>query len=416
MLHIKTWKRSTHGSQPVHQSSLKNSIHTLSVSQYVAVVNDLLVSGMPPGTFEIDGEVSSYSVSANKWVRFDLKDGDALVGCFASVWQLNEQIADGMKIAVIGYGSIYARFGKFTLNIQSVRLSGEGSLKRAFELLKKKLEVEGLFDSARKRALPQFPARVALVTSRDAAAFTDFLRVSSTRWPAAEIFHMHVGVQGDAAVADVVSAITSVGSQPDQFDLMVVTRGGGSLEDLHVFNTEAVARACFASRIPVVSAIGHERDVTILDLVADVRAATQSNAAEIIFPDQDEIKALIRQMAITQTRAVDRRIAYERARTALITRAADQWIGSLTQKTQFARQRLVAHGERLTQRVTSRRESVVSAVRLLKSLHPQEILKRGYSYTRAADGAIIGTAAALRTRKHATQVYHDGEVTIEATI
>lgn len=391
-------------------------MNVLSVSQFVDVVNNVLVAGLPPGTFEIEGEVSSFNISGGQWVRFDLKDGDAVVNCFLTVWQLKEQLTDGMRIAVTGFGKVYPKFGKFSFNVQSVRLSGEGSLKRAFELLKKKLETEGLFDVARKRALPKFPERVALVTSRDAAAYTDFLRVSSLRWPAAEICHFHVGVQGVSAAAEVVAAINDAGSQPDKFDVVIVTRGGGSMEDLHVFNTEEVARAVFASRVPVVSAIGHERDVTIIDMVADVRAATPSNAAEIIFPDSEEILGVIHHMRSVQMRMLDVRIAHERARTAHITYVVDRWLRSLSDRVVQTQRQLSLRRDALEQKITKYRESVDHSMRMMHSLHPEHLLKRGYSYTRAKDGSIIGSAAKLRQQKAATQVYFDGEVTIHTDL
>lgn len=387
-------------------------MHVLSVSQFVDAVNDVLVTGLPPGTFEIEGEVSSFNISGGQWVRFDLKDGDAVVNCFLTVWQLKEQLTDGMRIAVTGYGKVYPKFGKFSFNVQSIRLSGEGSLKRAFELLKKKLETEGLFDADRKRALPEFPRRIALVTSRDAAAYTDFLRVSSLRWPAAEICHFHVGVQGASAAAEVVAAIVEAGSQPDEFDVLVVTRGGGSMEDLHVFNTEEVARAVFASRVPVVSAIGHERDITIIDMVADVRAATPSNAAEIIFPDHEEVLGQIRHMVSQQSRCLEVHIARERARTAHITYVVDRWMRSLADRLTASQRQLLLQRDTLEQRVLRMKEAVECSVRIMKNMHPREILKRGYSYTRGPDGAVVASVAALRAHGQATQVYHDGEIQI----
>lgn len=393
-----------------------NPPSTLTVSEFVELFNDTIVRALPAGTFEIEGEVTSFGISGGQWVRFDLKDGDALVNCFLTVWQLKEELADGMKIAVTGVGKLYPKYGKFSFVVQSIRLSGEGSLKRAFELLKKKLEGEGLFDADRKRALPRFPKRIALITSRDAAAYTDFLRVSSARWPAAEIVHYHVGVQGESAIEEVSAAIKDAGSRPDDFDVVVVTRGGGSMEDLHVFNTESVARAVFASRVPVVSGVGHERDVTIIDLVADVRAATPSNAAELIFPDSEEILGVIRHLRDVQSRALEVHISRERARTAHITYVVDRWMRSLSDRVANTQRQLSLRRDGLEQKITKYRESVDHSIRMMRSLHPEHLLRRGYSYTRAKDGSIISSAAQLREKKEGTQVYHDGEVTIHADL
>lgn len=391
-------------------------MHTLSVSQFVELVNETLSATLPSGAFEIEGEVSSFGISGGQWVRFDLKDGDSVVNCFLAVWQLKEQLADGMKIAVTGVGKLYPKYGKFSFVVQSIRLSGEGSLRRAFELLKKKLEIEGLFDAARKRSLPRFPGRVALITSRDAAAYTDFLRVSGARWPAAEIVHYHVGVQGENAAAQVVAAIRDAGEQPDEFDVIVVTRGGGSLEDLHVFNTEEVARAVFASRVPVVSGVGHERDVTIIDLVADVRAATPSNAAELVFPDAADVLGEIRHMVGSETHALEVRIARERTRVLHVTYAVDQWLRSLRDRLANFERNISLRRDSFEQRIATFRNSVEQSVRLLRSLHPEHVLQRGYSYTKGKDGSIIASAAGLRAAGGGVQVYHDGEVSIHTDV
>ncbi|MCX6780529.1 MAG: exodeoxyribonuclease VII large subunit [Candidatus Magasanikbacteria bacterium] len=387
-------------------------MEVLTVSQFVEVTNGLLVAQMPPGSFEIEGEVASFGISGGQWVRFDLKDGDAIVNCFLTAWQLKEQIADGMKIVVTGYGKLYPKYGKFSFVVQSIRLSGEGSLKRAFELLQKKLQAEGLFDVGRKRELPRFPARVALITSRDAAAYTDFLRVSAARWPAAEIVHYHVGVQGASAAGEVVAALSDAGNRLEDFDVIVVTRGGGSMEDLHVFNTEEVARAVFASRVPVVSGVGHERDVTIIDMVADLRAATPSNAAELIFPDATEVLAEIRHKVAVQARGMDAAIERARAKTIHITYVVDRWVRSLSDRLETSRRQLLSRRDAFEQRLAAYKEKIVAAVRLLKSLHPQELLRRGYSYTTAENGTIIASAAGLRKVGRATQKYFDGDVSI----
>ncbi len=368
----------------------------------------------PVGSFEVEGEVASYGVSQGQWVRFDLKDGEALVNCFMPIWQLKEQLADGMKIAVTGTGRLYPKYGKFSLNVSAIRLSGEGSLKRAFEMLKKKLETEGLFDLARKRALPEFPKCVALITSEGAAAFTDFLRVSSLRWPATEIVHCNVGVQGDRAVGEVVAALEAAGQRPDLFDVIVVTRGGGSMEDLHVFNTEAVARAIFSSRVPVVSAIGHERDITIADFVADVRAATPSNAAEIIFPDAAEVRAKITQLATLSGRGIDAVLARQRGRVMEATHLADRWLGQLQRSVSTSTEKLTLQLHAYHDMIRAKIQLVASETRVLQSLHPQMLLKRGYSYSKAADGSVISRAAAIKSGQKITQVYFDGDVPFTA--
>ncbi len=381
----------------------------LTVSEYIEIVNETLVATMQPGSFEIEGEVSSFGISGGQWVRFDLKDGDAVVNCFLTAWQLKEQIEDGMRIAVTGYGKLYPKYGKFSFVVQSIRLSGEGSLRRAFEMLQKKLQHEGLFAVERKRVFPRFPMRVALITSREAAAYTDFLRVAGARWPAAEIIHCNVGVQGKQAPAEVIAALEDAGSRPGEFDAIVLTRGGGSLEDLHVFNMEEVARAIYGSLVPVICGVGHERDVTIADMVADVRAATPSNAAELLFPDSVSVIAEIQHLVGEQEHKIMARIAGEQTRIQRVTFVVDRWLSSLKEHLSGQGHALAMQGNVIEQRISRAKEAVVSSVRLLESLHPHRILKRGYSYTKAADGSIIGAAHELASGQAVTQVYFDGE-------
>lgn len=384
----------------------------LSVSQFVDTLNNILVQALPAQTFEIEGEVASFTISQGQWVRFDLKDKDALVNCFLPLYQLKEQLADGMKIAVTGQAKVYGKYGKLSFVVSGIRLSGEGSLKRAFELLKKKLENEGLFAPERKRVLPRFPERVALITSREAAAYTDFLRVASGRWPRAEIFHYHVGVQGERAIEDVAGALSVAGADPDAYDVIVLTRGGGSMDELHVFNTEAVARAVFGSRVPVVSAIGHERDITIVDFVADVRAATPSNAAEIIFPQRADVAESVRRSSAAQYQRILRCLADDKARVVRGTHAADQWLKLLTEQVRTQTQLLARAFDSVQREIFNRRDQILHARRLMDSLHPRHVLERGYSYTRDTKGRIIGSAREMRPGEIVEQVYRDGTATV----
>lgn len=378
------------------------------VSGFVEMVNQVLVTALPAATFEIEGEVSSFTKSQDKWIWFDLKDADAKISCFMSVWQLHESLADGMRVVVTGYGKIYPRYGKFSLQVQELRLSGEGGLRRAFEMLKKQLTAEGLFSPERKRALPRFPEKVALVTSRDAAAYTDFLRVASARWPAAEIVLFSVGVQGEKAASEVAAAFREINARAAEFSVVVVTRGGGSLEDLHVFNTEEVARAIFASAVPVVSGVGHERDITIADLVADVRAATPSNAAEIVFPEQEMVAAEIQHVLARQNNILELFLQRQNERAGKIIYAADYWLRSLQEQLQNSWQNLFLGERALQALVENKKQRLTMARRLLESLHPRQILARGYSYTKAANGRIITAARALHSGDRVTQFYHDG--------
>ena len=263
---------------------------TLSVSQFVQGLNAALEEALFPYGAAIEGEVAEYRVSQDKWVWFLLKDATAVVSCFSTVWQLRQPLEDGMKVRVHGLPKVHPKSGKFSVNVDRVEMVGEGALKRAFELLKKKLDAEGLFAPGRKRALPRIPERVGLIASTESAAYSDFLRILGNRWGGLKIQAAHVQVQGRDAVRDIVGAFAYFNAHPELAEVLVLTRGGGAMEDLHAFNSEEVVRAIFGSKIPVVVGVGHERDETLADYVADVRASTPSNAAERLVPDRRDVE------------------------------------------------------------------------------------------------------------------------------
>ncbi|MBU0613967.1 exodeoxyribonuclease VII large subunit, partial [Patescibacteria group bacterium] len=262
----------------------------LTVSDYLHLINDTLAL-IPNTEVVVIGEISDFRVSQGKWINFALKDEEeeAQISCFATTFQVQIPLEDGIKIKVKGQPKVYEKFGKFSLNVREIELAGEGSLAKAYALLKKKLEAEGLFSKERKREMPRFPERIGLITSSEAAAYGDFLRILNNRWSGIEIFHIPVHVQGKLAVGEILEAFEEFNALAEKPEVLVLTRGGGSLEDLHAFNDEAVARAVFKSSIPVIVGVGHERDESLCDFVADVRASTPSNAAEIIVPDREEI-------------------------------------------------------------------------------------------------------------------------------
>ncbi len=264
----------------------------LQVSEFLNLVNETLRL-IPSREMFVEGEVSDFRIAQEKWVSFDLKDEkeQAVLKCFMTTWQLKVPVENGMRVQITGQPKIYERFGTFKMNVTHVQPVGEGALRRAYELLKKKLEQEGLFEMSRKRSLKRFPERIGLITSRDAAAFGDFVRILNNRWGGVKVDHAHVHVQGQNAVREILGAFNHFNSldEDERPDVLVLTRGGGGLEDLHAFNDEHVARAIFVSKIPVVCAVGHERDESLADFVADVRASTPSNAAEIIVPSRKDV-------------------------------------------------------------------------------------------------------------------------------
>jgi len=259
---------------------------TLQVGEAIGVLNE--ITGSVPLT--IEGEVAQFSVSRDVFVFFDLKDqkGEGLLSCFAMKHQLSVPLEDGMTVVVRAKAGIHAKSGRFRLTIQSATPVGEGSHKRAYELLLAKLKAEGLFAPERKRQVPLYPQKVVLITSAGAAAYTDALRALEGGIPV-EVTHISAAVQGEAGEREVIEALDKA-SELAQVDVVLLVRGGGSIEDLHVFNSEQVARAIARCKYPVVVGVGHERDVTIADEVADVRAATPTSAVLTVVPRIESVQ------------------------------------------------------------------------------------------------------------------------------
>lgn len=258
----------------------------LTVSQFIDTVNQTLEYAYPG--LEVEGEVASFKVNQNKYVFFDLKDDQGSVGCFMTVWQLRVPIEDGMKVIVTATPKL-TPWGKFSLTVQGVRPSGEGSLKKSFELLKAKLEKEGLFATERKRPLPELPNYIAVISSIQAAGYADFIKIMNDRWGGLQVDVAHVQVQGVEAPDQMIRALEYFNEREVLPEVIVLVRGGGSADDLSAFNDEELVRAIAASRVPTLVGVGHEVDVSLADMAADVRAATPSNAAQLLVPDRREM-------------------------------------------------------------------------------------------------------------------------------
>ncbi len=379
----------------------------LTVAEYLKLVNDTLRL-IPSDQVVVEGEVSDYRVAQGKWVSFDLKDEDAqaVLKCFMTTWQLKTVIEDGMRVQVKGFPKIYERFGTFKLNVEALEPVGEGALRRSYELLKKKLEVEGLFDASRKRALPRFPERIGLITSRDAAAYGDFLRILNNRWGGVKIFHAHVPVQGREAVGEIVRAFGYFNGleEHDRPDILVLTRGGGGLEDLHAFNDEQVARAIYASRIPVVVAVGHERDESLADFVADVRASTPSNAAERAVPSRSDISYELETLPLH----MEAQLTHTIQDRAFVLERATNLIGFILER---QKERLSRVKEGLLLLVNAwlprLREGLESSTRVLRQVDPKRVLARGYSLV-TVGGHVVRDASTLEVGSDITVQFAAG--------
>ncbi len=396
-----------------------------SVHDFIEYTN-LLIARKP---VVVEGEIGSYNVSQNKWVFFDLKEGDARVSCFGVLYQLPRGLVDGMTVRVTGTPRVHQKSGKFSITVDRVEMVGEGALKKAFELTKKKLQAEGLFDVSRKRLLPQFPQTIGIIASRESAAYTDFMRILNQRWGGLNIELVHVKVQGDGAVEDIVNAFRYFNTDQTPAEVLVLTRGGGSMEDLHAFNDEQVARAVFGSKIPVICGVGHERDESLADYVADVRAATPTHAATLIVPDRDEINRQLSNNARTMYQYIDGSLEWNRNAVARYTNtlesAATRTLHDFLQlekRFMFRLESFSQHAIHLdtrlkgyTQRITSAMErsyekgtqSIDQLRKSLLHLGPGEVLKRGYSIVQRK-GKTITTAESLKAGETIDIRFHDG--------
>ena len=344
----------------------------ISVSDCIALVNQTLEYAYP--VVVVEGEVSSFKVNQNRYVFFDIKDDTGTLGCFMTVYQLRTQLEDGMRVRVVASPKL-TQWGKFSLTVRDVQPVGEGSLKRAFDLLKAKLEKEGLFAEERKRRLPELPSKIGVISSTQAAGYVDFTTLLGKRWGGMEIVVAHTQVQGMDAPRQMVNALSHLNSLEELPDVIVIVRGGGSADDLAAFNDEPLVRAIASSRVPVLVGVGHEVDVTLADLAADVRAATPSNAAEILVPDRRELIAEINGHVRHMLPSILNRLQREK--------------DDLTTK----RQRMLA-GLQSRHDNATRQFTHYSAV--LKQLDPRLALSRGYALARLENGSLLRNGADVK--------------------
>lgn len=349
----------------------------LAVSDFIALTNQTLEYAFPG--VAVEGEVSGFKVSQGKYVFFDLKDETGSVGCFMTVWQLRVAIEDGMKVIVTASPKL-TDWGKFSLTVRAIRPSGEGTIKRSFELLKGKLELEGLFKPERKRLLPAIPERVAVISSTQAAGYADFIKILSDRWGGLNIDVAHVQVQGDEAPDQIIRALRYFNARETLPEVIVIIRGGGSLDDLAAFNDELLVREIAASRIPTLVGIGHETDITLADLAADVRAATPSNAAQLLVPDKQEMIMRARHRLGTAASQLSREL--DRSRESLMIRLKEALSSIKRQQTLYDSE--IEHRKQI-----------------LAELDPGRVLARGYAVVRGnlkAGGIVeIETASNIAT-------------------
>lgn len=331
-----------------------NSTSAFTVTQFVDVVNQTLDYAYP--SVNVQGEVASFKVNQGKWVFFDLKDEESSVPCFIPLFQLRMPIEDGMKVVVRGVPKL-TKWGKFSFTVKQILPVGEGNIKKSFEMLKKKLQAEGLFDTARKRPIPRPLHKIGVISSTGAAGYADFCKILNARWGGLEVQTAHVQVQGMDAPDQIIRALKYL-NEKAEVDIVAIIRGGGSADDLSVFNDEKLAREIAASRIPVITGIGHEVDESLADLVADVRASTPSNVAEMLTPDRKAEIAKIRGRVWTVNKKIIQDIENIEARATRMVMEA---------------------GRGVEAKIIAAENELLSRKKVLEGLNPERVLKRGYA-------------------------------------
>ncbi len=366
------------------------------VSQINAYLKDKFDSDPFLGQICIRGELSNYKVYPSGHHYFTMKDAEGALRCVmfrGSAVRLRFRPENGMKVIAVGRITVFPRDGAYQLYCENLTPDGVGDLHVAYEQLKARLCAEGLFDPAHKKPLPRFPHRVAVITSGAGAAVHDILRVLGKRYPLSKVVVLPVRVQGAEAPPEIVGAIRYA-NRWKLADVILTGRGGGSIEDLWAFNDERVARAIYESEIPVVSAVGHEPDVTIADFVADVRAATPSNGAELIAPDQADLRRYLGNMQDRMTAALEKRLKLSRQRLgALAGRRVLQspihYIQDRRMTLDHVSRRLCAAERRI---VDQKKQRFVRLTAALDAMSPLKVLSRGYTMARSGDRLVKSVA------------------------
>ena len=366
---------------------------SLSVSELNNLIKELLEQEPLLSNVCVRGELSNYKIYPSGHHYFTLKDSESSLRCVmfkSSASKLRFRPENGMGVTVYGRVAVYPRDGAYQLYCSAIMPEGAGDLQVAFEQLKARLDSEGLFLRSHKKSLPQFPERIAIITSSAGAAVHDMIRILGHRWPMAQVVLLPVRVQGTEAPPEIVGAI-KYANEFKVADLIITGRGGGSMEDLWAFNDERVARAIYASELPVISAVGHEPDVTIADYVADVRASTPSNAAEIAVPDWHDIQDGLDAYSIRADQAIRKKLLslserLESYKNKRVITDPTAHIDNRRIELDHVRDRLAAAEERNLSRC---RQSFVALTASLDAMSPLRVLSRGYAIAEKEDGTTV---------------------------
>ncbi|MBR0596620.1 exodeoxyribonuclease VII large subunit [Sinanaerobacter chloroacetimidivorans] len=388
------------------------------VSQLNGYIKRILQSDPLLGNVSVVGEISNLKLHSTGHVYFTLKDESSKVNCFLGaeyVKDIRYELADGMEIVVNGYIYLYERGGTYSLNVREITVEGIGNLSAAFERLKEKLSKEGLFDEKYKKPIPFFPAKVAVITSETGAAVKDIIKIIKSRNNIVDVVIYPCLVQGPGAAGDISRAIREVNRLFPEVDTIILGRGGGSLEELWAFNEEIVARSIFDSKIPVISAVGHETDFTISDFVADKRAETPTAAAQMAVPDINALKEYCRQKGNQLQHTMERFIKYMELR---VTNYNIEHL-QMSLKNRLHIQLSKIEGVRkdidicLRNKMTELERNTEKCKSDLEAFHPVNIMKRGYAAILDQDGKLTGSAEHFATGDKLTAVLQDGVLECE---
>ena len=387
------------------------------VNEYIRSMmdTDLLLSGVA-----VRGEISNYKLYPSGHHYFTLKDEGASLKCVmfkGNAFRLRFRPENGMNIIAFGRVTVYPRDGAYQLYCTSMTVDGVGDLHAAFEQLKRKLEAQGLFDPAHKKPLPAYPGTIGIVTSAAGAAVHDMLRILKKRYPIAKVKLLPVRVQGQEAPAEIAAAI-AYANKHKLADLLIVGRGGGSLEDLWAFNDELVARAIYDSNIPVISAVGHEPDVTISDYVADIRAATPSNAAELAVKDQFAIRQSLDQMEASMAANLEARLHHARQKLSILRRSAvlsapDHWVKQKRKELGILESKMLSAAKSGN---AARRNRFISCAAKLDAMSPLKVLARGYGVVTDSNGNVITQVKDVQCDDSITIRMSDGKMQAKVTL
>ena len=391
----------------------------LSITQINEYIRSQMDSDALLNNVAVRGEISNYKVYPSGHHYFTLKDEGAALKCVmfkGNAMRLRFRPDNGVKVIAMGKISVYPRDGAYQLYCTAMAMDGIGDLYAAFEQLKRKLEAQGLFDPAHKKPLPKYPGTIGIVTSSAGAAIHDMLRILRKRYPLSKVRLLPVRVQGVEAPEEIAGAIRYA-NMYRLADLLIVGRGGGSIEDLWAFNDERVAYAIYHSDIPVISAVGHEPDVTISDFVADLRAATPSNAAELAVPDQDALRQMLDSMSGAMATALSRQLTSARRHYQLLSahpslQSPVSYLEQRRKNLELFKNKLISNQN---QQINSAKARYIAMTSKLDAMSPLKVLTRGYAMAQREDGTVLRSVSQVETGDPITISVSDGRLCASVT-